>query len=158
MCDSLKFGVSADLTLAWLDILIQGEDMYNPSSIQPPNEQLIAINAPPSFRLPIVLVCSGTGSFYSPFHLDPGDIYIKSFTQLFGSNWIKFIRSCNAHLRTIQTSQVFNQNALKSTLNFLKYTNAIGIGNIFIYKFELHFTYDYSIQLISFFVFVSHFV
>jgi hypothetical protein len=37
--------------------------------------------------LPMVLLCSGNGDYFTPFHLDLSDVLVKGMIAFFGPNW-----------------------------------------------------------------------
>lgn len=87
---SLKFATSACGTLAWLDVLCCDDD------------DRAALNAGMP-RLPLVLMCAGTGDFFDPFQLPSRDaLAVFVGHSMFGSGWLMFAAHLNALLRQVR--------------------------------------------------------
>lgn len=114
----IKFGVSRDHTLLWLDVLQLDRDSPGPH-LHP---------APALPALPAVLVCSGEGTFFAPFQLEATDVLVKAFSGFFGPNWFPFVAALNVHLRVIQARDAYRVERLRGVLTYLAMINRLGIG------------------------------
>ncbi|MES1917577.1 MAG: hypothetical protein MHM6MM_009287, partial [Cercozoa sp. M6MM] len=106
-CDSLKFGVSSCCTTAWLDVLVDvSTDLGQEDVIRDIDTQDYWQEEHPAAqvglpRAPEVLVASGAGTFFEPFHLEMSDALCRSMARYFGSNWYLFVMALNARLRAV---------------------------------------------------------
>jgi hypothetical protein len=114
--DSLKMGHSKCGTLSYIDVLCyQREDASPQYPIGKPT-------------LPMVLLCAGNGTYFTPWFLDLSDVIVKGMVAFFGPNWIKFVTSLNSMLRTITPHTIFQRKHLHSALDYLAKMNQAGIG------------------------------
>ncbi|GAB5370151.1 hypothetical protein AAMO2058_001467400 [Amorphochlora amoebiformis] len=94
MCNSLRFGYSRCSTLAWIDILVFDKVV----------SESRGLNLGPC--LPFVLVCSGSGSYECPFHLEVEDTMVRKAGEIFGRTWGPFLVNLNQYLRTLRLSDI----------------------------------------------------
>lgn len=117
---SVCLGVSDDCTLVWLDFFQTQQDAM-PSGIR--------VGKP---SLPGVLVCSGDGSLWHPYHIDLSDPMTKICgAQFFGPNFFRFACLLNACLRPLSPEMLSERQlgpAVRQCLDFLARMNRGGIG------------------------------
>lgn len=94
LLNSVKLGYSADLSLAYLEILYKENNFVSSPEVGKP-------------RLPMVLLLSGCGTYESPYYLDAADLLVRSIpqysrlTQFIDEPWIELVAELNARLRTV---------------------------------------------------------
>jgi hypothetical protein len=98
----MRVTISVDLTLAYIDLLFD----EGPSS---PCRPLIAPGQP---RLPVSVRFAGTGSYFSPWHVDTNDVIIQAIPQcslvdtFIDAAWLNFIAELNNVLRMLQRRKI----------------------------------------------------
>ncbi|TDH72752.1 hypothetical protein CCR75_000748 [Bremia lactucae] len=118
----LKLGFSSDFSLGYLDVMIS----QSRSSL---SLNLITFQAVSTENH--VLVASGSGSFFRPYHLDSNDIVVRAIPsrlELLEHNfWIDFVADINEKLRVLpQPSSTVRRVREASTvsLDIIKFVNA----------------------------------
>jgi hypothetical protein len=110
--DSIKFGCSPDMTLAYLDILTPAvvDDAAATSRPRHMSWAEGASDRPDEDLLPIMLPCSGDGSLDSPFILDCNDILLKAvpsrLNMMIDDAWVIVIGELNDLLRVISPKDI----------------------------------------------------
>ena len=108
----LRFGYSPCNTVVWIDFLCVDENDVSLFNAGKPT-------------LPMVLQCSGDGSYFAPYHLDITDPFVKCLSDYFGAQWFTFVSHLNTHLRTVSTS---HPESCLTTMRYLNMMNRHGIG------------------------------
>jgi hypothetical protein len=116
---TLRLGASTDRTLVWLDILEQDSAHSSTASHVFPNANASSMYStiPASMpaagvdhsvellagkpSVPLVLIASGNGSYFQPFHFDVSDVLLKSLVSYFGAKVFSFVASLNSFVRPI---------------------------------------------------------
>ncbi len=68
--------------------------------------------------VPLVLVCDGDGSYFTPFCLDLSEELVASGVQYFGIGWYAFVAHLNARLRTVKPGLHFADLLSSYVINF----------------------------------------
>ena len=103
LLDSVKLGYTPDCSLAYIEILHKEGDSLPLDNIGMP-------------RLPMVLLLSGSGTYKSPFFLDPCDLLVQAVPQceelstFIDDAWIELVAELNSRLRLV------DRTALNATL------------------------------------------
>lgn len=128
MLDSIRAGVSPDLTVAYVDILFSDR-------LDSPERPLNQIGQP---RFPITLRICGLGTYFSPWYIDTNDVLMHAISQsheigvFIDKAWVKFIVDLNNHLRTIRVHRMHRD--LPRLLQFLNDERQMGaLGGIVIH-------------------------
>jgi hypothetical protein len=110
--DSLKFGCSPDMTLAFLDILKPSVEDGTSGGSRPRGMSWAAGASEEAGReiLPILLPCAGDGSLDAPFILDCNDILLKAvpsrLNMMIDDAWVIVIGELNDLLRVVSPSNI----------------------------------------------------
>ena len=110
--DSLKFGCSPDMTLAFLDILKPSAEDGTSGGSRPRGMSWAAGASEEAGReiLPILLPCAGDGSLDAPFILDCNDILLKAvpsrLNMMIDDAWVIVIGELNDLLRVVSPSNI----------------------------------------------------
>ncbi len=114
LSSSLRFGMSKCDTYAWIDILAPNLSM----------KRMVLRTA----EFPLVLVCSGSGSFHDPYYLDVQDAYIQSMVRYYGRSWASCLSHLNAHLRRVRTGHLPLLASALEYLSLVQHHGVIGLG------------------------------
>ncbi|KAG1712591.1 hypothetical protein DVH05_000333 [Phytophthora capsici] len=101
LLNAVKLGYCADYSLVYLELLYKESSQ----SVCVPTTKI----GKPS--LPLVLLFSGCGTYFSPFYLDPNDLLVRSIPQcpeltaFIDEPWIEFVAELNELLRVVQRDE-----------------------------------------------------
>ena len=134
--DQLRVGMSADYTLAYVDVLRPerrsgggaievAAAAKNQTRVRDSKRALPSLAAAGTaasltasteaqlrLRLPLVLLLAGDGSFEQPLYLEPNDVLVRAVPSVAGlhrfidDEWIEFVAELNARSRTITAGAV----------------------------------------------------
>lgn len=122
--DAVKVGYSPDYSLVYLELL----NKESASSVCVPTTKI----GRPS--LPLVLLFAGSGTYYSPFYLDPSDLLVRSvpqcpeLTAFIDEPWIMFVAELNALLRVVSRDEACLVETLIPVAKFLERKMAVSAG------------------------------
>lgn len=122
--DAIKVGYSPDYSLVYLELL----NKESASSVCVPTTKI----GRPS--LPLVLLFAGSGTYYSPFYLDPSDLLVRSvpqcpeLTAFIDEPWIMFVAELNALLRVVSRDEACLVETLIPVAKFLERKMAVSAG------------------------------
>lgn len=100
--NSIRVGMSPDLTMAYLDILF---DEVTTSPYYP----LCSVGQP---KFPLSFRFCGLGTYFSPWHLDTNDVLLHSVSQassvsdFIDEAWLNFVMSLNLILRKVRREHI----------------------------------------------------
>jgi hypothetical protein len=106
--NAIRFGVSADLSVAFIDFLSpqgQKQDVDAPQSPVSTTPRTPSIR--PSLNFPLLFAFSGEGTYSRPYFLDGNDELMRALPATPGlrafidETWIDFIAECNTRIRLI---------------------------------------------------------
>ena len=125
LLNSIRAGVSPDLTVAYVDFLFD----EGPKS---PERPLNRIGQP---RFPITLRICGLGTYFSPWYIDTNDVVMQAISQsheigvFIDKAWVNFIVELNNHLRMVRIHRIHRD--LLRLLQFLNDERLVGnLGGI----------------------------
>lgn len=128
MGNSIRAGVSPDLTVAYVDILFE-------EGTESPERPLNHIGQP---HFPITLRICGLGTYFSPWYIDTNDVLMHSISQsheigvFIDKAWVNFIADLNNHLRTVRIHHIHHD--LPRLLEFLADEKQVGaLGGVVIH-------------------------
>lgn len=115
LSSSLRLGFSKCDTYAWLDIVA-------------PNIATKISVLGKSMKLPLTLICSGSGTFLDPYYLDVQDVLVQSLVNYFGRSWGSCLSHLNTHLRTVRTGDYLSLTKAFDYLAMVQHGGVIGLG------------------------------
>ena len=100
MQDNIRIGMSADFSLAYIDLLrSQGSKRTSRRKVHANNSipSQVTPSTIPNVTLPLAFLFSGDGSFECPFYLDPNDVLLRAVPSVAGLSrfihldWVDFV-------------------------------------------------------------------
>lgn len=94
---SMKFGYSFNLVRGYIDILFTGNF----------NISIFPQAFYPGIKFPLVIPCSGTGTYIDPYFIDTRDMLVRSIPHaqsisvFIDQPWYEFLKTLNDHLRQV---------------------------------------------------------
>jgi hypothetical protein len=111
---AIRFTVSPDLTLAYIDIIWKEPTIRFCRDIEPGKP-----------RLPLIMALAGHGGYSSPFALDTNDPAVRAVPSrlelLIDDNWLDFVAELNTLLRLLSRGHLVS--TMKYVLDFLNSRN-----------------------------------
>jgi hypothetical protein len=128
VANSIRAGVSPDLTVAYVDILFE-------EGTESPERPLNHIGQP---HFPITLRICGLGTYFCPWYVDTNDVLMHAISQsheigvFIDKAWVNFIVDLNNHLRTVRIHHIHRD--LPRLLQFLNDEKQVGgLGGIVVH-------------------------
>lgn len=124
LLNAVKLGYCADYSLVYLELLHKESSQ----SVCVPTTKI----GKPS--LPSVLLFAGTGTYFSPFYLDPNDLLVRAIPQcpeltaFIDEPWVEFVAELNELLRVVHRDELVE--SLVPVARYLERKMAVSSGKL----------------------------
>jgi hypothetical protein len=124
LLNAVKLGYCADYSLVYLELLHKESSQ----SVCVPTTKV----GKPS--LPSVLLFAGTGTYFSPFYLDPNDLLVRAIPQcpeltaFIDEPWVEFVAELNELLRVVHRDELVE--SLVPVARYLERKMAVSSGKL----------------------------